>query len=235
MNKLSLIVVLLIVNLTAQGNDPKLILDRVKERFEKVNDYRVDVKIKIDVDFLKVPESEAKILFKQPDKIRIKSENFAMLPKKGLNFSPLSLLSRSYTSFYEKDETYEGNRCAVVKVIPLGEAPEVVLSTLWVDRNSYVIRKVESTTKLEGTFSLELKYDNAILNQYPVPSQMTFIFDLSKMMIPRGLDGENPSERDLKKKNRMTKGTVSLSYSNYLINKGIADSEFKEKKSDSNK
>ncbi len=231
MKKFFIFFVIIISYSNAQSNDPKAILDRVKERFEKVQDYEVDVKIKIDVDFLKVPENNAKILFKQPDKIRIKSEGFALLPKKGMNFSPLSLLSKSYTSFYERDENLNGNNTAVIKVIPLGESPDIVLSTIWVDRNLYVIRKIESTTKLEGTFNIDLKYDNSTVGSNPLPSAMTFTFDISKMTIPKGLSGEITSERELKKKNRMTKGTVNLYYSNYKVNKGISDSEFKEETS----
>ena len=73
----------------SQSKNPDSILDRVKEEFNKIDDYTVDVKIKVDVDFLKMPDREAKIFFKKPDKIHIESEGFAMLPKEGLNFSPL--------------------------------------------------------------------------------------------------------------------------------------------------
>lgn len=213
---------------SAQSRNPDEILGRVKERFSKVKDYEVDVKIKIDVDFLKVPDNEAKLLFKQPDKIRIKSEGFALMPKKGLNFSPLSLLSSYYTSFYERDEVIDGFNTAVIKVIPLGESPDIVLSTIWVDRKDFVIRKVESTTKLEGTFNILLNYDQKTVSDYPLPSGMTFTFDISKLAIPKGLTGDNSSERQLKKKNRMTKGNVYITYSNYKVNKGISDKEFIE-------
>ncbi|NUN07654.1 MAG: hypothetical protein HUU54_00585 [Ignavibacteriaceae bacterium] len=214
-----------------QTKDPDEILDRVKDRFKKVKDYEVDVKIKIDVDFLKVPENKAKILFKQPDKIRIKSDGFALLPKKGLNFSPVSLLSTNFTSFYERDEIIDGNNTAVIKVIPLGESPEIVLSTIWVDRKSFVIRRVESTTKLEGTFNINLAYDQKMISDFPLPSSMIFTFDISKVAIPRGFTGDVSNERQLKKKNRMTKGTVNIYYSDYKINKGISDKEFMEKES----
>jgi hypothetical protein len=63
--------------------------------FEKIDDYQVDVRIKVDVDFLKMPEREATIYYKKPDKFHIDSENFAMLPKSGLNFSPLGFLNYS--------------------------------------------------------------------------------------------------------------------------------------------
>ena len=49
----------------SQSKNPDSILDRVKEEFNKIDDYSVDVKIKVDVDFLKMPDREAKIFFKK--------------------------------------------------------------------------------------------------------------------------------------------------------------------------
>ena len=73
------------------------------------------------MEFLKVPDSEAKLYFKQPDKIHIESEGFAMLPKEGINFSPISLFESEHTSFYEKEEMIEDVNAAVIKVIPLND------------------------------------------------------------------------------------------------------------------
>ena len=70
------------------GERSEAILEKVRLEFEKIEDYQVDVKIKVDVDFLKMPDREATIFYKKPDKFHIDSENFAMLPKSGLNFSP---------------------------------------------------------------------------------------------------------------------------------------------------
>ena len=76
------------------------------------------MKIIVDVDFLKIPEREAKIYYKKPDKIHVESEGFVMLPKEGLNFSPLGLLNSNYTSFYVKQDTIDGIVTSVIKVIP---------------------------------------------------------------------------------------------------------------------
>ena len=52
--------------LTAQSKNPDEIINEVITNFDKVKDYQVDVNIKVDVEFLKVPDSKAKIYFKQP-------------------------------------------------------------------------------------------------------------------------------------------------------------------------
>ena len=214
----------------AQKKDPDKILEDVKKTFNEVKDYVVDIDIKVDVDFLKVPDSKAKIYYKQPDKVHLESESFALLPKEGLDFSPLGLLEEKYTAIYEKEDTVDGNKTAVIKVIPLEDESNVVLTTLWIDEAKHIIRRVESTPKMGGTFSIELKYDKSG-TKHPLPASMLFTFKVDKMELPKGISGEyNEKESKSKDKKRSTTGKVSVTYSNYKVNKGIPDSVFEEKK-----
>jgi len=222
---------------TAQKKDPDKILEEAKKTFEIVNDYVVDVNIKVDVDFLKVPETEAKIYYKEPNKVHLESDGFALLPKDGMDFSPLGLLKDEYTAIYERTDTIEGNKTDVVKVIPLGDANDIILTTLWIDESMHIIRKVESTPKIGGTFKIELKYDIS-KTEFPLPSTMIFSFNVDKLDLPRGISGEmNEDSQELKMKNekkknekKSTEGKVYITYKNYKVNKGIPDSVFEEKK-----
>ena len=210
-----------------QEKDPDQILDEVKKTFNQVEDYVVDVNIKVDVDFIKVPETQATIYYKQPDKVHLESKSFAMLPREGLDFSPIGLLKEKYTAIYEKEDTVSGNKTDVVKVIPLGDESNVVLTTLWIDEAKHFIRKVQSTLKIGGTFSIELKYDNPRMN-YPLPSSKIFTFNIERLNLPKGMAGElNKNKSNDEKK---TTGKVYITYSNYKVNKDIPDSVFEEKK-----
>ncbi len=229
----NLIILLLFTTVSfGQNLKPEDVLDKVKENFGKVNDYEVNVTIKVDVDFLKVPESNATIFYKKPDKIRLKSEGFALLPKEGLNFSPYSFLEGDYTSIFDKDQEVDGRPCYSVKIIPLGDRGDLILTTLLIDKEQFIIRKIESTTKTNGTFSIDLKYDNNI--KYPLPSQMIFTFNVQKMQMPKeitgDIGGEENSGKENQSGNKTTTGKVYVTYSDYKVNKGIPDSIFEEGK-----
>ena len=229
--KIILLVISILSSSYSQTNDPDVILKKVVDSFNRVLDYEVNVKIKVDVDFLKAPDTEAKIYFKQPDKVHFESETFALLPREGFDFSPSTLLKKKYTAFYVREDTIDNFRTAVVKVIPLGETDDVILSTLWVDQSKNVVRKVESTTKTKGTFAIELKYDNKNIN-YPLPSLMIFTFNIDKTNIPVGFSGDLGSDPNPKKKDDKpnTTGKVFVTYSNYKVNMGIPDKIFENKK-----
>lgn len=211
----------------SQSKDPDEILKTVIKNFDRVQDYVVDVNIKVDVQGVKVPETKAKIYFKQPDKIHLESEGFAMLPKDGMLFSPSSLLKKDYTAIFEKDVDLNGVKVSVIKVIPSGDQSEIILSTLWVDQSKKIIRKIESTTKSDGTFSIDFNYNDEI--KFPLPTQIVFYFNLDKMNLQLNNKNSDPDNRK-RGFDSTTKGKVVVKYSNYVINKGINDSVFEEKK-----
>lgn len=215
----------------AQTNNPDVLLKKVLDSFNNVQDYQVAVKIKVDVEFLKVPDTEARIYFKQPDKIHFESETFALLPREGFDFSPAALLRKKYKAFYEREDTIDNFKTSVVKVIPLGETDDIILSTIWIDQSKNVVRRVETTTKTNGTFAIELKYKQPDMI-YPLPSEMIFSFNIDRMNIPPGFSGEltPDTRRKMREMKPQTTGKVYVSYINYQVNTGIPDEFFELKK-----
>ena len=233
----NLILLLLIIFITGSGlfsqsKDPEEILSRVKEAFTVIEDYEVDVHIKIDVEFLKVPEGNAKLYFKQPDKIHVESEKFALLPKQGLDFSPVALLDEKYTAIYEGDTTINNIQTSIVKIIPIGSDSDVILSTLWVDQSRDLIMKIESSRKPTGTYAIEFTYEK-YQNEYELPSAMHFSFTVDRMRLPKGMGGQLESENGkASEKTGPVIGNVYLSYTNYIVNQNLPDELFDGSKKD---
>ncbi len=213
---------------SAQSKDPDKILEKLKSNFERIQDYKVEMKIKLDVQYLKAPESKAIFYFKKPDKIHIESDGFAMIPREGLGFAPLSFLKKDYTAIYEKDDALNGHKVSIVKIIPLGDKSDIILTTLWIDQSINAIRKSETTTKFGGNFAIKLEYDDKL--KYPLPSQMEFILNANQDALSE--DRHEPDEKakpERRRRNLPSSGKVYITYSNYEINKGIPDSVFEKK------
>ena len=229
-NKLFSIVFLFSMVGFSQSKDPEAILNKVKAEFSKIEDYTVDVKVKVDVDFLKMPDREAKIYYKQPDKIHIQSEGFAMLPKEGLNFSPLSLLNSNFTSFYVREDTLNRIVTSVIKVIPLDGRSDVILSTLWVDIKRDLILKVESSRKPEGTFTIDMDYLKTEKGFW-LPSSLVFTFSIDRSILPRkfNFDTDSDLKKAMEESTKVQTGKVFIDYSNYKVNTGLSDEIFTQK------
>jgi outer membrane lipoprotein-sorting protein len=210
-----------------QPKDPDVILERVKKEFEKIEDYQVDVKVKVDVDFLKMPDREATIYYKKPDKFHIDSENFAMLPKSGLDFSPFGFLNYKYSSFYVKDDTINGILTSVIKVIPLELDVDVILSTFWIDTKRNIILKVESSRKPQGTYTIDLNYLK-IGNGFWLPSSMVFSFTIESGLYLGKVKKDKKNNEAKNDSNDKETGKVYLTYSDYKVNIGLPDSIFKD-------
>jgi outer membrane lipoprotein-sorting protein len=229
--KILFLIVLFSVTGFSQSKDPDEILNNIIKAFEEIEDYIVDVNIKVDVAFLKVPESNAKIYFKQPDKVHMESEGFALLPKQGMNFSPLGFLKTDYTALYDKEVELNGINVSVLKVIPLDERSDVILSTFWIDQSNNRIMKVESSRRPSGTFSIDLTYPKD-KPDFLLPATMIFTFAIDDIRLPTGIIGDSNSEsnNENEKEDKDESGKVYINYSNYKINQGLSDDLFEDEK-----
>jgi len=231
LRKILFLILLFSVSGFSQSKDPDEILDNVIKAFENIEDYVVDVNIKVDVAFLKVPEANAKIYFKQPDKVHMESEGFALLPKQGMNFSPLGFLKTDYTALYDKEVELNGTNVSVLKVIPLDERSDVILSTFWIDQATNRIMRVESSRRPSGTFSIDLTYPDDKPG-FLLPALMVFTFAIEEMNFPTGITGDSNSEsnNENEKEDNDKMGKVYINYSNYKINQGLSDDLFEDEK-----
>ena len=205
------------------------LVNKVKAKIDLVNDYTAEGNLKTDIAFIKAPLSKMKVYFKKPDKFRLKKDGgISVLPKGGVSVNMNSLvLVNNFVALAAGDAVVDGVNTKVVKLLPLNENSEVVLSTLYIDEANLLVKKSVTTTRESGTYEITLSYGKYA--SYALPDKVVFSFNTKDYKLPKGLtlefdEGEKPTELE-KLKNK--KGKVEITYSSYSINKGVEDSVFK--------
>ncbi len=213
----------------ALAQDMTQLVSKVRAKMEQVNDYTAEGRLKTNIAFIKVPVSKIKVYFKKPDKFRLKEESgISVLPKGGFSVNMHSLVMiNDALALGAGDAVVDGVKTRVVKLLPSNDNSDIVLSTLYIDEASLLVKKAVTTTRENGTYEITLFYGR--YSQYALPDKVLFAFNTKNYKLPKGLtlefeDGQKPSDADrLKSK----KGKVEIVYSAYAINEGVSDSVFK--------
>ena len=202
---------------------------QVKVKIDKANDYQADGKMKTNVAFIKAPIANIKVYFKKPNKLRVKNESgISFIPKGSVNINLGNIFANtdSYDILDVGKETTTGFR--IVKLLPRDDNADVVLSTLYIDEKLKLVRRAKTTTRENGTYELELSYGKYA--DYGLADKVVFSFNTKDYKLPKGItfdydDGskKQPAKTDQLKNN---KGRVEITYSSYIINKGVPDSVF---------
>lgn len=230
MKSLVLFVLLITVSFFGISQDINALVQRVKDKINLVNDYEAKGKMKTNVFFLKVPVASVKIYFRKPNQLKIKNEKgISFVPKGAVNINMNNVLgSGQYSVLDAGYDKVNGTAVKVVKLLPVDDESDVVLSTLYIDEVNQVIRKTKTTTKDNGTYELEMSYGKYI--GYGLPDNIIFSFNSKNYKLPKGVtfdfdDGTDPKKKDDSLRNK--KGRIEIAFSAYLINKGVADAVFK--------
>jgi outer membrane lipoprotein-sorting protein len=228
MKKLLLISLSTVVcQLSAYSQDASALIKKVKAKLDKVNDYVAEGKMKTDVAFIKAPSGKVKVFFKKPNKFKLKRDGgISILPKGGVSVNMSSVLaSNNYTALQAGETNMSGTKVIVIKLLPNDDNSDVVLTTLYVDEANLLIRKANTTTRENGTYEMEMNYGKYA--DYALPDRVIFAFNTKDYKIPKGVTLEYETGDAPKQDMKNKKGRVEINYSSYVINKGVADSEFK--------
>jgi len=213
----------------ALAQDIEAIVASAKMKIEKVNDYEAAGRMKTNVAFLKVPIADIKIYFKKPNKLKIKSEKgISFIPKGAVSINMSNILGeKDYTIIDAGTEKMGNTALRVAKLLPKDDNSDIVLSTVYIDPVTNLVRKTRTTTKENGTFELEMTYGK--FAEYGLPDKIIFSFNTKDYKLPKGVtfdfdDGtQQKKPADVKNK----KGRAEIDFKSYIINKGVSEDVFK--------
>ncbi|TMI71906.1 MAG: hypothetical protein E6H09_11855 [Bacteroidetes bacterium] len=220
---------MLLACFSAKAQTAEEVLQKVRAKLEKVNDYEAKGKMKTNVVFIKAPVASVKIYFKKPNKLRIHNESgISFIPKGSMNINLNNIFLNGPSSYDVIDLGKEsGTNLRVIKLLPKDENADVVLSTLYIDETNSLIKKSKTTTKDNGTYELEMTYGKYA--EYGLADKVIFSFNTKDYKLPKGVTfdyDDGTTKKDDKNKVKNSKGKVEITYSSYIINKGVPDSVF---------
>jgi len=144
------------------------------------------------------------------------------LPKGGVSINSSSVIGlTNYTAIDAGEQVLNGTKVKVIKLLPLDDASDIVITTLYIDEVQLLIKKSATTTKENGSFEMEMYYGNYA--NLGLPDKMIFSFNVKDYKMPKGvtLDFDDDMKPEEKLKLKKKKGRVEFIYTSYIINKGI--------------
>tara|TARA_B100001758_G_scaffold114891_1_gene98409 strand:+ start:261 stop:1007 length:747 start_codon:yes stop_codon:yes gene_type:complete len=236
--------IFLFTSIKSQNTDLDIVKSNIITQFSKIEDYQVDINIKINMTGFRMPKKKIKMFFKKPDKLSIKTNGFAIIPKTGINNNPNELF-KMFNYINEVNRTIRDNKqfyfiSGIVNQdsidMPIknfkSEESNVKMSLL-IDAKEWIITEVDIFLDKEKTFSIRTDYIN--INNIMVPEKTKLIIgikEISRIKNNFNSDLIFNSDNDLAKasgfnlKNDEFKGEISMKFSNYIINQGIDDQIF---------
>jgi len=214
MKTLKIIALILVFTFTVSAQDAEPILNKLVTKLEKVKPYTVNLKINIDVEFLKIKERKAKLVYNGPDDIDISSDDFMLMPKNGAQMEYLGIIKNRSAAIYEGTEKdSKGNTLTKIKIIPGKNKDGVILANMEIDEKTNRIIRMKAFTESNGSFISEFEYGN---NLFDMPSKVKLEFDMKNFQIPAHLSGDIDAVGKKKSdKKETTTGKVVITYSGY--------------------
>lgn len=217
------------ISIFATAQDMTALVQKVKAKLDLVNDYVAEGKMKTDVAFIKAPIGKVKVFYKKPNLFKLKRENgISVLPKGGVSINMNTVISmNNFVALLAGEAEIDAVKTKIVKLLPMSENSEIILTTLYIDEPNLLIKKAVTTTKENGTYEMSFTYGKYA--NYSLPDKVVFGFNTKDYKMPKGItlefeDGDRPTEAE---KLKARKGKVELTYSSYIINQGLGSEVFK--------
>lgn len=197
----------------AQQHDPDLL--QIKSRMDSIQSFLVDLTLDVDIDFINMPSKKAKMKYTKNKPIKFSSNDFVMLPKRGLDFTLNSLLSYSYITVPRGEEIRNGKKYKALNIVPTDPQSDFSIALLLLDITNMRIAESEISTRKDGTYKLLMNYDKPMA---VLPSKVEVAFEVQRIRIPFNFMGKDTDiDRKKMRASGSKTGKIFLTMSNYMI------------------
>ena len=205
----------------ARGGDTsgEAVLRNVDARLAPVHDYTVTLDVLADIERLNVPPMHATMYFKQPDKIHLDAEGFALLPREGLQPEIGKLLSR-YNVAETGSDTLGGVPVRRVTLQAKSERGFPRMLSVYVDPRRWTTERIVTKGSADRVATITFSYIQ--VDGVWLPGEMTAAFSIAQA---DSLEGDLPAA-PMRPQQMPRKGTVTVRFSEYRLNTGLNDEIF---------
>ena len=225
------------------NNNPEYIIKKTDDQFREINNYQVDMIISIAIPAFRMPKKKYKVYFKQPDKIKVKSRGFGLLPKTGMFTSPLENFSNLSNIRFSKDfSRTDPNEIMLVGDLVLDslalDVPNEYARLTFkptvdvkVDTQNWVITQV--LTKIDTVKIMEINnFYDVVDDSFYMPIRSTVEYYVKDARLSKWINKDigtiMGNNHNMNIESDMVKGLISVNYANYRVNRGIKDSIFED-------
>ena len=225
------------------NNNPEYIIKKTDDQFREINNYQVDMVISIAIPAFRMPKKKYKVYFKQPDKIKVKSRGFGLLPKTGMFTSPLENFSNLSNIRFSKDLSRTNpNEIMLVGDLVLDslalDVPNEYARLTFkptvdvkVDTQNWVITQV--LTKIDTVKIMEINnFYDIVDDSFCMPIRSTVEYYVKDARLSKWINKDigtiMGNNHNINIESDMVKGLISVNYAKYRVNRGIKDSIFED-------
>lgn len=236
--------VLTFLSFLFSNNSPKIdrIIKKANKQYNLVRDFETTMSVNLKVPGFRMPKKSYKVYYKTPNKIKIKTKGFGVLPKTGLFTSPKD----NFDNLKNLNLILENNdsNCVLISgnVIPdslKAQFPNEYAKLSFnpfvdviVDTSRWLIQSVTTridTVKLFEIKNLFQKFDKKYY--MPIESKIEYYIKDAKLAnwLNNDFNGMMKMGNKLDTPNDVVQGTIKILYDNYKINSGIPDRVFNDR------
>ena len=198
--------ILLVISVEAQQMDSDLQL--IQQRLEAVRSYEAEVTFEVDIDFINMPTKTAYMVYRKGEKLGFDSNDFVLIPKKGLDFSLSQLLNHPILTVDRGNETFKGVNYKVINVIPTTDKSDFSIAKLYLDLINNRIGAAEISTKKEGMFWIEFNFNKP---SQILPNKVTVQFEVERFRLPINFMGKDTDiDRKKMRSDEPKRGSIYL-------------------------
>ncbi len=233
----------LITSLIADENNiAKSIIEKTEKKFRSIEDYQVKMFIAIDIPAFRMPKKKYTVFFKQPDKVKIKSRGFGLLPRTGMftspsdNFDNLTDVEVYDHDWKIKDDEIVLRGDLIVDSLAITMPNDYAKLTfkptvdVTIDTSKWVITGVVTQLDTLKIMEISNEYD-FVDGSYYMPVRSSVVYYVKDARISRWLKKDlgtiMGAEQTFEMQSDMVRGQINVFYDQYKINRGIKNSIFK--------